>query len=143
MIGPQAVAVNKCLYCGRENQDGDVQDGDVFCRECGLALSPELRSPVSFWLWPPSREQWIRSLGYSLFAANALVLLVAVYVAFEGSSASRYASAAIGGRLLPMLGALILPFCIGARTLPKDFRILSLLVALISLGFLCLPQLAE
>ena|SRR5436190_18382265 len=132
--------MQNCTYCGRVNEGPDGN-----CRECGALLVPQPcpTACLSMSLWPRSAEQWTRSLAYSLFAGCTLVLFVAIGGSLEGGRVWRDAAPSVGGMLLPMLGALLLPFCIGARVLPKGFRILALIVAALSLSMLFVPALAE
>ena len=85
-------------------------------------------------LFPKSIGGWIRSLAYSLFASCIIVWAVVFYFEadFQNQAWWFYAAPHIGRVLLPSLGAALAIICIFGTGLGWRFRIVALMVAVLS-----------
>lgn len=121
-----------CSYCGRDNDELATH-----CCECGTAflqdIAPSVNDWPSFSLFPRSAEEWNRSFAYPLLAGCVVTLY------FTGGRFT-----AITNGFLAFLGMALASTCIIGTGLRRGFRLLALIVALLSvLGGMLMPELAE
>ena len=123
--------MKKCAYCGRENEDANAN-----CRGCGVPFEGNSPAGMDAWhtfsLFPRTAHEWTRSFAVPLFVG-----CVVTWYFIGGPPAIKHG-------FLPLLGLALALTCETDTGLHKGFRILALIVALVSvIGGMLLPELAE
>ena len=133
--------MKKGSYCGRENEDANAN-----CRECGIPFE-EAPLGVDDWhslsLFPRTAHEWTRSIALPLFAGCIAIFLWYLTGSFDHSRIWHCACPAITNGFLSLLGVALSLTCHFGVGLHRGFRILALMVALLSVLIgLTLPGLA-